>query len=47
MFFLNLGVFFKDLLRRILIHDPQQRAKVSDIQSHKWMSKVYPQGIIL
>ena len=33
-----------DLLRRILIHDPEQRAKVSDIQSHKWMSKVYPQG---
>ena len=33
-----------DLLRRILIHDPAQRARVPDIQSHKWMLKVYPQG---
>jgi serine/threonine protein kinase len=41
------NLFFSDLLRRILTHDPAQRAKVIDIQSHKWMSKVYPQGIIL
>jgi hypothetical protein len=34
----------KDLLRRILIHDPAQRARVIDIQNHKWMSKVYSQG---
>jgi hypothetical protein len=27
-----------------LIHHPDQRAKVIDIQSHKWMLKVYPQG---
>ncbi|CAF4702906.1 unnamed protein product [Rotaria sp. Silwood1] len=32
-----------NLLRRILIHDPGQRAKVNDIQSHRWISKVYPQ----
>ncbi|CAF3080641.1 unnamed protein product [Rotaria sp. Silwood2] len=32
-----------NLLRRILIHDPGQRAQVIDIQSHRWMSKVYPQ----
>ncbi|CAF1500922.1 unnamed protein product [Adineta ricciae] len=32
-----------NLLRRILIHDPAQRARVPDIQSHKWMLKVYPQ----
>lgn len=35
-----------DLLRRILIHDPAQRARVPDIQSHKWMLKVYPQGTV-
>jgi len=32
-----------NLLRRILIHDPVHRARVCDIQSHKWMSKIYPQ----
>ncbi|CAF1999859.1 unnamed protein product [Rotaria magnacalcarata] len=32
-----------NLLRRILVHDPAQRARVIDIQSHKWMSKIYSQ----
>jgi len=36
-----------DLLRRILIHDPAQRAKLTDIQIHQWLSKVYPQGNII
>ena len=34
---------FEDLLRRILVDDPAQRARVCDIQSHKWMCNVYPQ----
>lgn len=42
-----MSMMFVDLLRRILIHDPAQRARVIDIQSHKWMSKVYPQGTLV
>jgi hypothetical protein len=33
-----------NLLRRILIHDAAQRAKVTDIQHHKWISTIYPQS---
>ncbi|CAF4636706.1 unnamed protein product, partial [Rotaria sp. Silwood2] len=30
-----------DLLRQMLIYDPEQRATIKDIKNHQWMSKSY------
>ncbi|CAF4180992.1 unnamed protein product [Rotaria magnacalcarata] len=37
------GMDMFDLFRRILVPDPAQRARVIDIQSHRWMSTIYSQ----
>ncbi|CAF3636708.1 unnamed protein product [Rotaria sp. Silwood1] len=36
-----------DLLRQMLIYDPEQRATIKDIKNHQWMSKSYEKGNII
>ena len=36
----------KDLIRRILVADPQRRANIPDIIAHPWFSKGLPRGVL-